>query len=228
MRAAVVVVVGSLLGLGACPAPSGVEVGERLFADPQFSESAFNSFSCATCHQVAEAVGPRIAAPLNDVVTRGSWWGGYAPRLDGVDFCNVFFMRGDPLDRTSPRARALYEYLASISPTSAAAARSTTWIENVTSVARGDPRRGEDVWNASCRTCHGDPQTGNGRINERASVVPDASQQFADDNGFEVDLVVIEKVRHGQFFGVGGNMPPFSLESLSDEDLGALLAFLEI
>jgi thiosulfate dehydrogenase len=70
--------------------------------------------------------------------------------------------------------------------------------------------------------------TGDGRINDRVSAVPGASQEFADSFGFEVDLVVTEKVRHGQFFGVGGNMPPFSLESLSDEDLGALIAFLGI
>ena len=44
--------------------------------------------------------------------------------------------------------------------------------------------------------------------------------------GVPKQLVVIEKVRHGQFFGVGGNMPLYSLEALSDEDLGALLAFL--
>ena len=44
--------------------------------------------------------------------------------------------------------------------------------------------------------------------------------------GVPKQLVVIEKVRHGQFFGVGGSMPPYSQEALSDADLGALLAFL--
>jgi thiosulfate dehydrogenase len=214
----------------ACPAPSGAEVGRRLFSDARFSDSEFNSFSCATCHgTTADATAPRIAKPLNDVVGRGVWWGGYSPRLiDAVDFCNVFFMRGDPIDPTSPRARALYEYLVLISSETEAAPRTLTWVENVGTVARGDPRRGEAVWDASCRTCHGDPVTGDGRINDRVSAVPGASQEFADANGFAVDLVVTEKVRHGQFFGVGGNMPPFSLESLSDEDLGALIAFLGI
>jgi thiosulfate dehydrogenase len=44
--------------------------------------------------------------------------------------------------------------------------------------------------------------------------------------GVPRQLVVIEKVRHGQFFGVGGSMPPYSQEALPDTDLGALLAFL--
>lgn len=221
-----------LATLAACAPPTGADVGRRLFADPRFSDSDFNSFACVTCHETTDdATGLRVASPLNDVVGRGSWWGGYTPRLlDAVDFCNVFFMRGDPIDPTSPRARALYEYLVAISPADAGdvAPRPLTWVENVGSLARGDPRRGEVVWDAACRGCHGAPITGEGRLDDRVSAVPGASQEFADANGFEVDLVVTEKVRHGQFFGVGGNMPPFSRESLSDEDLGALIAFLGI
>lgn len=213
-----------------CQPPTAADVGARLFADPRFSDSEFNAFSCATCHSGGEDEGaPRIASALTGVVRRASWWGGYAPRLlDAVDFCNVYFMRGDPLDREDPRARALYEYLLSISPAgSDSTPRPLTPVENVTTVARGDPRRGEEVWNASCRICHGDPGTGSGRISELASIVPDASVEFAEQNAFDPALVIIEKVRHGQFFGVGGNMPFYSLENLSDDDLGALIAFLD-
>jgi thiosulfate dehydrogenase len=39
-------------------------------------------------------------------------------------------------------------------------------------------------------------------------------------------LVFIEKVRHGGFLGYGGLMPPFSLEAMTDAELGALLSFL--
>jgi thiosulfate dehydrogenase len=34
-------------------------------------------------------------------------------------------------------------------------------------------------------------------------------------------------VRHGKFYNVGGNMPLFSLEALSDAQLGDILAYLE-
>ena len=44
--------------------------------------------------------------------------------------------------------------------------------------------------------------------------------------GAEATRLIIEKVRHGQFFGVGGNMPLFSTEALKDEDLGAILTYL--
>ena len=46
--------------------------------------------------------------------------------------------------------------------------------------------------------------------------------------GVDPSLVVIEKVRHGRFFEIGVDMPLFSLEVMSAEDLGALLAFLEL
>ena len=42
------------------------------------------------------------------------------------------------------------------------------------------------------------------------------------EGGPSARIVRAEKVRHGGFFGVGGQMPPFSLEQMSDEDLGAL------
>ena len=39
--------------------------------------------------------------------------------------------------------------------------------------------------------------------------------------------ITIEKVRHGKYFGVGGNMPLYSLEALSDAQLSDILAYLE-
>lgn len=228
MRARLLAGVPLLVLLGACPAPTAVDVGARLFADPRFSDSEFNAFSCATCHAVDEVAAPRIASSMKNVVHRGSWWGGYSPRLiDAASFCNVFFMRGTPLEPSDPRSRALFEYLVSISPDAAATPQTLTVVENVTTLPRGDPRRGEDVWNRSCSVCHGAPGSGLGRISDLVSIVPDASRAFAEEGGFDVELVIIEKVRHGQFFAVGGNMPPFSKEALSDEDLGALIGFLD-
>jgi sulfite reductase beta subunit-like hemoprotein len=39
-------------------------------------------------------------------------------------------------------------------------------------------------------------------------------------------LVFVEKIRHGAFLGAGGPMPPFSMETLSDQDVGDILTFL--
>ena len=228
MRRALVL---ALLLVGACKPDdprTAAELGGRLFADPGLSTSQFNAFSCATCHSAEpEQAGPRIAVTLRDAAFRPSWWGGYAPRLlDAVNFCFVFFMRGEPFSRADLRGRALYEYLVSISPTRPAPAAPLTAVEIVGVLPRGDRARGAKVWDAVCRGCHGDTHSGDGRLNDLVAIVPEASIEFAQESGYDPDLVVIEKVRHGQFFGVGGNMPLFSREALSDADLGALISYL--
>src|SRR6185503_13183616 len=61
------------------------------------------------------------------------------------------------------------------------------------------------------------------------SITPDgAGDEPYAFTGIDPSLVVIEKVRHGRFFNIGGEMPLFSEEALSDDDLGALLAYLEL
>jgi thiosulfate dehydrogenase len=213
---------------------AAAEYGEVLFNDARLSGSAFNSFSCATCHATtptAPAGRMDSGYTLHDSAFRKSWWGGYETRLlDAVNFCYVNFMRGvAPLPEDSPQSRALYEYLVSISPNRDAEPLPFTVVKNVTEVARGDRARGETVYRAACLSCHGEVHTGAGRLTELASVLPEVTADYGElFPGIPPSLVVIEKVRHGQFFGVGGNMPPYSLETLSDADLGALLTYLEL
>jgi thiosulfate dehydrogenase len=211
----------------ACQPPTGAEVGESLVADPRLSDSDFNGIACTTCHD-GRTTSPRIASPLAGMASRSSWWGGQSPRLiDAVNFCATSFMRATPMEGTAPRWRAVDEYLLAQAGTAAASATMTI-IENVTTVNTGSSSRGRQVWDASCRVCHGDPHTGTGRIADTVATVPEASIEYAAESGFPPALVVIEKVRHGAFFGVGGSMPPFSLEALSDDDLGALLGYLDL
>lgn len=215
------------------PVPAA-EYGERLFNDARLSESNFNSFSCATCHATTPtAPGGRLDAgyTLYDSAFRKTWWGGYETRLlDAVNFCYVNFMRGvAPLSEDSPQSRALYEYLVSISPNPDAPPLPLTVVKDAVEVPRGDRARGQEVYRAACQGCHGEPHSGAGRLTELASVLPEVTEDYGEVfPGVPKSLVVIEKVRHGQFFGVGGNMPPYSLEALSDADLGALLTFLEL
>ena len=229
IRACVVFVVALALS-SACGPTSAVDAGRQLFGDPRFSGDDFNAFSCATCHDDGGGEGEaRLFAghSLVDSVNRPTWWGGHIVSLkDAVDNCAFFFMREQPMDATEPRARAIYEYLLSISPSPTAPALPLTTVENVTRVPRGDPVRGERVYAAACQTCHGARGSGDGRLTELASVVPDDSVDFAADSGFPLETVIVEKVRHGAFFSIGGTMPPFSNEALSDDDLGALIAFL--
>ena len=217
-------VVGAL-GCGPLPAR---DVGEQLFNDPRFSLSDANPFSCATCHSVDDA-DTRILAggSLIGATARPTFWGGFETSiLDATNVCITRFMRGGALGPDELRGRALYEFLRSGSPASSADAVPLSVVENVVAIERGDAARGEDVYARACATCHGAPHTGEGRLDESAVVVPEASAAFAASLGYTTELVVIEKVRHGVFFNIGGTMPPYSLETISDEDLGALLSYL--
>lgn len=221
----------ALLVAGCGPTPAA-EYGEELFSDATLSDSQYNTFSCATCH-AATATPPQgtlySGLSLHNVASRPSWWGGYETSLlDAVNFCYTAFMRGTtPLAPEDPKSRALYEYLVSISPDANAPAQPFTLVKDIADVPRGSAEWGADVYKAACQDCHGAAHTGKGRLTALAPILPEVSQEYGElFPGVSPGLVFIEKVRHGRFFGVGGNMPPYSQEALSDKDLGALLAFL--
>ncbi|RKH70028.1 c-type cytochrome [Corallococcus aberystwythensis] len=225
--------VGVLAGCGGEEEPrSAADFGEALFQDARLSESTFNRFSCATCHVTTpEVPAGRMDSghSLYNVAARPSWWGGYETHLlDAVNFCYVNFMRGvTKLEAEDPRSRALYEYLSRISPDAQAPALPFTVVKDIQDVPRGDATRGEAVYQAACQSCHGATHTGEGRLTDQASVLPEVTQDY--DRlfpGIPHAQVIIEKVRHGPFFGVGGNMPLYGTEALSDADLGALLTYL--
>lgn len=210
---------------------SAERYGEQLYNDPAFSGSRINTWSCATCHATRD--GDTRLLPghaLAGATGRPSYWGGKSPRLiDAASFCYVYFMRAaKPLEATEPRSRALYEYLASLEGSTDA--QPVTFVPNLPDdVPRGDKGRGAEVYASACRDCHGELHTGKGRNSELGSVLPDVKDEYASIfPGIAPSKVFIEKVRHGQFFAVGGNMPLFAVERLSDEDLGALLAYLEL
>ncbi len=215
--------------LAGCSSASAVAYGEQLFNDPAFAGSQFNVWSCATCH-ATRAGDTRIlpGATLVNSVNRASFYGGKEARLiDAASFCYVYFMRGPrPLEPDEAHSKALYEYLASLG-TAQSSTLPMTLVLATEEVARGDKARGAEVYQKACHSCHGDTKTGVGQNSVLASKLPNVADEYpALFPGIAPSLVFIEKIRHGQFFKVGGNMPFFSKESLSDEDVGALLTYL--
>jgi thiosulfate dehydrogenase len=209
--------------------PASVE-GRALASDPGLSPSEFNVFSCTTCHTTAEEGG--VASSLRGAVDRASWWGGTINGLiEAVDFCYVYFMRGFPsLDPKSDDARALYEWLDTLSTGGPLPTRPLTIVEAVydpSETLPTDATRGAAVYDRACRVCHGSPNTGEGRLGDNVVIIPEASLEFARENDVPLRLVLAEKVRHGQFFGVGGNMPLWPLERMSDQELADLLEYLD-
>lgn len=232
---ALVVVLAAIAALASAACGGKVpaaEFGERLFNDARLSDSRINTFSCGTCHSTkAEPDEDHLYAgyTLHNALGRPSYWGGQQTRLiDAASFCLVYFMRGSgPLDPSEPKSKALYEYLHSLSPDPTAEALPMTVVQDISDVPGGDAKKGEAVYRRACQACHGAIHTGSGRLTPLASVLPEIKNSYDQEfPGVAPRLVFIEKVRHGQFFGVGGNMPLYSKETLTDEQLADLLAYL--
>ncbi|MGZ3408376.1 MAG: c-type cytochrome [Polyangia bacterium] len=214
-------------GCGSRPA---LDYGRALFSDATVSSAASNPFKCSTCHEIAPtAVKSLPGYTMYDAAARAAWWGGTVNTLlDATNQCVHEFMRGNPLAADDEKGRAIFVYLTSLAPDASAPTLPLTVVQNIVDVPSGDATRGKMWWDQGCGNCHGAPHTGQGRISDGASLVPDDSlAAHGTDPKTGARPVVIEKVRHGKFFNVGGNMPLFSVEALSDAQLGDILAYLE-
>lgn len=220
----------ALAGCGDDATP--VERGEQLFFDARLSSSPFNTFSCATCHALLPAnYGQDLARfdagfNLANTVARASWWGGYETRLlDAINVCVDRFMGGRKLVAEEEAAQSLYAYLDSAAPAEALPALPFTIVRDVTPLSElaGDSASGQAIYDAACRRCHGEAHTGTGRSEPRATVVPEDTQQSFQGNA---RAVVVEKIRHGKFFNIGGVMPLYATEVLSDAEIADILAYL--
>ena len=61
------------------------------------------------------------------------------------------------------------------------------------------------------------------RLGRLASVIPEDTIKSFPMN---VRAVVIEKIRHGRFFNIGGVMPLYSTEVMTDQDIADIAAYL--
>ncbi len=207
------------------------ELGARLFSATELSTSPINRFSCATCHVVAPGA-PAIVPNrwdsgynLAGAAARRSWWGGGALRLlDAINVCVGQFMGGRALVAEEPRARQLGEFLAvnapaqTLDPVPLTIVRATTPLTELT----GNRERGALIYTSSCLRCHGALHTGSGRLDSRTSILPEETLR-AFPNAARAAFV--EKIRHGRFFNIGGVMPFYSVEAMSDADVADLLAY---
>jgi thiosulfate dehydrogenase len=210
------------------------ELGERLFSDPSVSTSRANRFSCATCHRVAPG-GPLVIPGSYDsgynlagVAGRPSWWGGYATTLLGaMNVCLQEFMGGRALLPQDDGARQLGAYLAEESPPDPQPAAPFTIVRRADPLngMTGDVSRGGVIYAGGCHRCHGAAHTGDGRLDSTFSIVPEDTRKAFPAPG-EARFATVEKLRHGRFFNIGGVMPLYSLEALSDQEVADLLAYL--
>jgi thiosulfate dehydrogenase len=225
------VVVAIVILVAGCGSESALQYGRAQFSDATVSTAASNKFSCSTCHAVTPGdTRPLPGYDLTDVTVRPAWWGGNVDVLrDAINQCVTDFMGGKALSASDEKGRALLVYLESLAKDMTAPALPLTVVQNIVDVPSGNASNGKLIWSATCGVCHGAPSTGAGRISDVASIVPnDSIAAHGTNPKTGARPVVIEKVRHGKYFNVGGTMPLFALERLSDAQLGDVLAYLEM
>ena len=176
--------------------------------------------------------GSSPSAKLGGATSRPTFWGGKTvDLLTAINDCRYFFMSAQrPWTREDEDAKGMYAFLSSLPPGSTGPVPFTV-PATATDLPRGSSSAGQGIYERACRSCHGAALTGAGRLGTTIPVLPDQSVASFKAYGFDatqVRLSFIEKVRHGGFLGLYGNMPPYSMEVLSDADLASLLAFLNL
>jgi thiosulfate dehydrogenase len=208
---------------------SAEDHGRELFSDHAASPSASNPFSCANCHPSAGTTGRIFSGGmLAGVTTRTSFWGGAEnDLLRSINDCRASFMDAPaPWTTDDDDANAMYAYLQSLAGPADPIA--FTLVEPpVADVMPGDANAGAITFGAACKQCHGELHSGNGRIASFVPALPDeVIAQHASLNLTPVALrgVFVQKIRRGGADTPGQSMPPFSKETLADEDVAGLVA----
>lgn len=225
---------GGAIAAFACSAKTEdpAERGQVLFSSTALSPSSLNAYSCASCHDTASgSVLRKPGANLAGVTLRPSYWGGQEnDLLESINACrNYFMLANQPLQPTDADADALFAYLHSLEPGDSKPVPFELVKIIDDPLARGDADRGRQVYSTTCANCHGGAHTGMGRISTRVSILPeDTLVEHAQYSARVQRLIFIEKIRHGRFYGYGGEMPPFSLQVLPNGDVSDVLEFLGI
>lgn len=215
---------------------TAIDHGAALFADPEIAGTDLNAYSCASCHEngAADSAVVRPGGSLVGVTKRPSYWAGQElDLLRAMNACLYYFMLKDiPFTAEDEEARALYAYLDSLSAgTEGTGAAPFTVVVNILDLPAGDATRGTATYGRACKSCHGPAHTGEGRLVQRAPILPEQTLQehpLGDYTEKEQRLVFVEKTRHGAFVTYSGNMPPFSLEKLPDNDMADILQYLKL
>lgn len=214
---------------------SAEQRGAALVNSPAFSPSRFNQYACATCHRSTASDRPDAILPgalLAGSTARPTFWGGSVVALeDAVGICFEKFMRGGRFDASADNAVDLYAYLQSIerAPGAVTTAVAFTIPGTTSPPMAGDATRGATVYNRACSICHGGPRSSSRAISYATVIPDDTEREHTAAMGYTAETlqqVFVEKARHGSFLGFAGNMPPFSTELLTDQDLADIVAYV--
>lgn len=215
---------------GGDPQAALIEKGQEVYSNRL--EGGTN-FACATCHALSEPASDglrRAGHPIGDALRRQSYKNGQLNTfLEAANTCLT-----DWLDIQTPWTESTEEYSALVAyiedqDTDNGAVQDVSFTITGESVPieadNGDVNRGQTAFNATCASCHGEDALGGLDVGFALSGFDNSPEQIA------------KKVRtsgpssadqpNSVYNGLtGGRMPFWSLERLSNQELGDIIAFL--
>ncbi len=211
------------------PDAESVAEGEIVYSTPDPGMDGIWAFSCSTCHDsvpVAQRTTRRPGHTLHDAVRRPTFKNGrVADFLGAANVCRVDWMLASRWTDDSEDFLDLVSYLHSLSPVEPVS--TYTWelsVPSVTGPSNGDAVIGCGVFHDSCSRCHG--ENGAGTDAGPALFFPELGEVL-----YTPDFVR-EKVRLSGPTGtvyddlIGGQMPFWTQEQLSDVELEQVVAYL--
>ena len=212
---------------GGEPATEQATLGEQIYRNPI---EGGTTFACATCHALTEPAADglrRAGHPIGDALRRQSYKNGQLNTfLDAANTClNDWINISTPWTQSSEQFTALVDYLESEDTGTGTTTDVTFTImgESVPSEAfTGDITRGQAAFNETCASCHGVDAQGGLNVGFALAGIDYSEEQIA------------RKVRtsgpissNSVYTGLtGGRMPFWSLERLSNQELGDIIAYL--
>lgn len=210
------------------PAPTGVPAsGATVFTSLQ---SSGNQFSCSNCHAVSEDTDGfstvdnlhRPAHPLFNVINRDSYQNGNSNVLfDAVNICLQDWMSADSWAESSQQWLDLEAYFQQESNTDAVSDITATQIAPISDFSNGDIVTGQTLFNQTCATCHAENALGSTIAGDLTvlNLGPERVAEKVRTSGSTTSSI---------FPGLtGGNMPFWSQERLSDENLAHIAVYVD-
>jgi len=203
-------------------ARDAVERGMAVFNEP---DPGGNLYSCSTCHAAGRDDESELLLAghsLQDALRRPSFKLGQLERfIDAANVCRVDWMKTTPWKEGDRSYQDLVSFLESKSPEDPAPALVYEIVPPAaTGPSTGDPQAGCELFHRSCVVCHGP--------GGRGSALAPSLVSFPLGANYIRRKVRLSGPPGTVYEGlIGGNMPFWSRDRLSDDELEDLAAFLE-
>lgn len=204
-----------------CTSNRLVNRGEGVYSQPLEDG---NSFSCSTCHALTEPADDglhRVAHPIGDATRRPHFKNGRIEDVrDAVNTCVEHWMNAEPLAETDPRWEALYAFLDAQATVEQAPALAFEITPPPGDLEGGDVDAGRTLFDRTCVACHGAGATGTTRAPPLAGGSYEA--------GYIAERVRLSGDQENPAYEglVGGVMPFWSADRLSDGELRDVIAYV--